>query len=301
PELHDIVREWRSVLDEYPESVMVAEAWVDSWADLAAYLRPGEFHQAFDFLFLQTPWTTVHIREAIDEALVHAESVGSVPTWALSNHDVVRHATRLSFPPDIDVRVWLLDGDRSIYDPDLGLRRARAASLLVLALPGSVYLFQGEELGLPEVIDLPIEVLQDPVWERSGRTLKGRDGARVPIPWANSGSSFGFGSEGSWLPQPEGWGRLSVEAQTGVAGSTLEMYRSALRIRNDIIGDDEAFCWLDVHGEVICFQRGEGLICLVNLGEDPVGVPAGDVLIESGPLQDGRVPADTAVWVRPSR
>ncbi|MFZ0625341.1 MAG: glycoside hydrolase family 13 protein [Acidimicrobiia bacterium] len=301
PELHDIVREWRSVLDEYPESVMVAEAWVDSWADLAAYLRPGEFHQAFDFLFLQTPWTTVHIREAIDEALVHAESVGSVPTWALSNHDVVRHATRLSFPPDIDVREWLLEGDRSIYDPDLGLRRARAASLLVLALPGSVYLFQGEELGLPEVIDLPIEVLQDPVWERSGRTLKGRDGARVPIPWANSGSSFGFGSDGSWLPQPDGWGRLSVEAQTGVAGSTLEMYRSALRIRNDIAGDDEVFRWLDVPGEVICFQRSEDLICLVNLGEEPVGVPAGDVLIGSGPLQDGRVPADTAVWVRPSR
>lgn len=301
PELHDIVREWRSVLDEYPESVMVAEAWVDSWDHLGAYLRPGEFHQAFDFLFLQTPWAPLEIRQAIVDALGHATAVGSVPTWTLSNHDVVRHATRLCFPPGIDARSWLLNGDRSIYDPEVGLRRARAATLLVMALPGSVYVFQGEELGLPEVIDLPIGALQDPVWERSGRTLKGRDGSRVPIPWKESGKSFGFGSNGSWLPQPQGWGRFSVESQTGAAASTLEMYRSALAIRSGLVNDDESVRWLGAPPGVISFQSGDELVCLVNFGDDPVPAPEGEALIESGPLVDGQVPTDTAVWIRPIR
>jgi alpha-glucosidase len=165
--LHDIVREWRRVIDEYPDAVLTAEAWVDGWERRALYLRPDEYHQAFEFDFMEAPWKVPRLREIIDAALIGASGVGAVPTWVLSNHDIVRQATRYGLPQDVLAGDWLLDGDRSLLDPELGLRRARAASLLMLALPGSAYLYQGEELGLPEVHDLPPEVLQDPTWSRS--------------------------------------------------------------------------------------------------------------------------------------
>ncbi|HEY7822000.1 MAG TPA: alpha-amylase family glycosyl hydrolase, partial [Acidimicrobiia bacterium] len=187
PELHEIVKGWRRVLDDYEGSVMIAEAWLPDWSQLVDYLRPGEYHQAFDFLFLQSPWDARAMRESVQEALEATASVGKIPTWVLSNHDVVRHATRYALPQDVEAKKWLLDGDRSLLDPDKGLRRARAAALLMLALPGSVYLYQGEELGLTEVHDLPPGVLDDPMWERSGHAEKGRDGCRVPVPWSRRG------------------------------------------------------------------------------------------------------------------
>jgi alpha-glucosidase len=297
PELHRVVREWRAVLDEYPGTVMVAEAWVDSWERLAEYLRPDEFHQTFDFDFLMAPWSASAMRESIANALAAAAVVGSIPTWVLSNHDVVRHATRYGLPDDIDAREWLLDGDRELLDADLGLRRARAATLLMLALPGSVYLYQGEELGLPEVHDLPPAVLDDPVWTRSGHVLKGRDGCRVPIPWTIDGRSFGFGSNGSWLPQPGNWGSLSVEAQEDVEGSTLEMYRAALQLRRRLFVGDEALEWVDAGEEVIVIRRGGGTTVIVNFGTRPVPLPAGDALLASGDLEHGSLPPDTAVWL----
>ena len=296
-EVHDIVREWRKVLDEYEGTVMVGEAWVDSWARLALYLRPDEYHQVFDFEFLMTPWDRAAMQKAIQSALNGAGVVGSVPSWVLSNHDVVRHPTRYGLPQDLDARVWLLDGDRSLLDETLGLRRARGAALLMLALPGSVYLYQGEELGLPEVHDLPLGVLDDPVWERTGHTMKGRDGCRVPIPWLIDGASYGFGAGGSWLPQPAGWAQRSVRAQDGVPGSTLELYRAALRLRREHVIGANGLHWLDLGDDVLAFRRGDYLIVVVNVGDGPIPVPDGEVLLVSDDLVDGMMPAGTAAWI----
>lgn len=298
PGIHQIVEEWRSVLDEYDDSVMIAEAWLPTWDQLLDYIRPDEYHQTFDFFFLQAPWAAKEIRDTVSEALEATARVGKIPTWVLSNHDVVRHATRYGLPEGVEAKKWLLDGDRSLLDADKGLRRARAAILLMLALPGSVYLYQGEELGLPEVHDLPEGALHDPVWERSGHTEKGRDGCRVPIPWEREGQSFGFCPGGSWLPQPEGWGELSVEAQDGVADSTLELYRAGLRIRTERLVADEELDWIDSGPGALGFRRGGGVICVVNYDETPIPLPAGRPLISSAPLADGTVPPDTAVWVQ---
>jgi alpha-glucosidase len=295
-EVHEIVREWRAVLDEYPESVMIAEAWVPSWERLARYLRPGEYHQAFDFHFLVSPWDATEIRTRTAVAIESAAAVDSVPTWVLSNHDVVRHATRYGLPQDIDSKEWLAIGDRSLLDPERGLKRARAAILLMLALPGSVFLYQGEELGLPEVHDLPPEVLDDPFWERSGHKEKGRDGCRVPLPWSTDGPSFGFGSDGPWIPQPEDWGKLSVESQDGVEGSTLELYRLALRTRKERF-HTASVEWLGTDSEVLTFRRGAGVTCIVNFGAVSVPLPEGRVLLASEPIPDRSLPTDVAVWM----
>jgi alpha-glucosidase len=297
PELHQIVRQWRSVIDEYEDSVMVAEAWLPDWANLASYVRPGQYHQTFDFLFLLSPWEPEAMRKAAEDALAATASAGAVPTWVLSNHDVVRHATRYALPQDVVAKTWLLDGDRALLDPARGLRRARAATLMMLALPGSVFLYQGEELGLPEVHDLPEAVLDDPTWERSGHTQKGRDGCRVPLPWTRDGTAFGFGDDGAWLPQPETWGELSVEAQEGVEGSTLEMYRIAIRMRGELLEDDEDLEWLDFGPNTLGFRRGSGVVCVVNFGPGTGSLPDGEILIASGPLAGEGIPVDTAIWV----
>ncbi len=298
PEVHGIIREWRQILDAHgDDTMMVAEAWVASLERLARYVRPGEYHQAFDFAFLETPWDASALREVVAASLRVMGGVGSVPTWVLSNHDVVRHTTRLGLPDHVAAKKWLLDGDRTLYDPALGLRRARAAIVLMLALPGSVYLYQGEELGLPEVHDLPHDMLDDPVWTRSRGTEKGRDGCRVPLPWTVDGPSFGFGSGSSWLPQPAGWGDLSVEAQDGRPGSTLELYRSALRIRRRRLTADVDLAWEEAPDGVVAFRRGSGVRCVVNLGRHSVALPPGEIILASEPVDDRRLPTDTAVWL----
>jgi alpha-glucosidase len=277
--------------------MMVAEAWVENWERLAAYLRRDEYHQAFDFDFLEAAWDAAALRSSIERSLTGATSVGSIPTWVLSNHDVVRQATRYALPAGVDAKQWLLGGDRSLLDEAAGRARARAAALLMLALPGSAYLYQGEELGLPEVYDLPTEVLDDPVWLRSGHTRKGRDGCRVPLPWTATGSSYGFGRSGSWLPQPTTWAGLAVATQAGVAGSTLELYRAALRIRTERLIHDELLTWIDHGPDVIAFRRGSGVTCVVNLGDDPITLPAGRVLLATADVGDGLLPGDTAAWI----
>jgi alpha-glucosidase len=251
----------------------------------------------FNFNYLLAPWSRDALRESVEVAMKATTRAGALPTWVLSNHDVVRHVTRYGLPQELDARTWLLDGDRALLDHDLGSVRARAAILLMLGLPGSVYLYQGEELGLPEVHDLPIEVLDDPVWEKSGHTLKGRDGSRVPVPWSIDGASFGFGDDGSWLPQPEGWGHFSAEAQAGIEGGILELYRAAIQIRRNLMTEDATFEWLDLGPEVIAFRRGSEAMVIVNFGSDPITLPKTDVLISSNDLVDGRLPGDTAVWI----
>jgi alpha-glucosidase len=216
----------------------------------------------------------------------------------LSNHDVVRHASRLVLPPGTDDNAWLLSGGRApAIDEAAGLRRARAATLLMLALPGSSYVYQGEELGLPEVADLPVEVLQDPIWEQTGRVRKGRDGCRVPLPWTTTGPSYGFGPGGAWLPQPPSFAAYAVEAQDGAEGSTLELYRRALRLRRKLLEGEELHWTPGLPDGVLGFSRSDGWRCLANLSGTAVELPPGEVLIGSAPLEDGRLGPDTTVWL----
>ncbi|MER5437469.1 glycoside hydrolase family 13 protein [Streptomyces sp. NPDC002790] len=295
--VHDIYRSWRTILDEYDsDRIFVAEAWTPTVERTANYVRPDELHQAFNFQYLGAPWDAEGLREIIDSSLDAMRPVGAPATWVLSNHDVTRHATRYANPPGgTQIRT---PGDR-----ELGLRRARAATLLMLALPGSAYIYQGEELGLPDVTDLPDEVRQDPSYFRAEGQDGFRDGCRVPIPWTRTGPSYGFGDGGSWLPQPDTWGELSVEAQTGDPESTLEMYRSALALRRTTpgLGAGDGVKW---HGDapqgVLHFER-PGFACTVNTTDTAVRLPApGTVLLASEPVTvpDGAIdlPADTTVW-----
>ncbi|MBO0656703.1 glycoside hydrolase family 13 protein [Streptomyces triculaminicus] len=283
--VHEIHRAWRRLLDSYPgQRIGVAEAWAPTSERLALYVRPDELHQAFNFQFLTCDWGARPMREVIDESLAATLSVGAPTTWVLSNHDVVRHATRYG-----------------AGDGELGLRRARAAALLMLALPGSVYVYQGEELGLPEVVDLPDEVRQDPAFFRGDGQDGTRDGCRVPLPWSGGQAPFGFGPGGSWLPQPEAWAALSVEAQSGDPRSTLELYRSAMALRRELpgLGDGE-MTWLDAPEGVLAFSR-PGFVCTLNTldGEATLPVPGRPVLATEALEFSGgtvRIPANTCVW-----
>ena len=305
-EVHEVYRGWRKVSDTYAgDRAFVAEAWVDDPARLALYTRPDELHTAFNFNFVRAAWDADELRRTIDVSTAAATEVGAPTTWVLSNHDVTRHATRYA---RLDRTGGGVADDERVrpdtpLDPELGLRRARAAVLLLLGLPGSAYVYQGEELGLPEVVDLPEEVLADPIWERSGHRLRGRDGCRVPVPWEREGPSLGFGDGAPWLPQPADWADRSVQAQQGDDGSTLELYRSALRLRRELLGGGDLE-WLDSPAGSLVFRRrtpaGE-VLCAVNLDTQPIDLPAYDrVLLASVPL-DGdhpeRLPGDAAVWL----
>ncbi|MFF7970640.1 alpha-amylase family glycosyl hydrolase [Streptomyces sp. NPDC007905] len=298
-EVHEIYRDWRKIFDAYtPPRTAVAEAWVPD-ARRALYARPDELGQAFNFEYLQARWDVDELREVITGSLDAARAAGASATWVLSNHDVVRHASRLVLPAGTDENAWLLSGGRApAIDREAGLRRARAATLLMLALPGSSYVYQGEELGLPEVADLPTEVLQDPIWEQSGHVRKGRDGCRVPLPWTTTGPSYGFGPGAAWLPQPASFASYAVEAQAGVEGSTLELYRTALRLRRKLL-EGETLTWTpDAPAGVLDFTRTETWRCVTSLGAEPLPLPPGEVLLASAPLpEEGVLPPDTTVWL----
>ncbi len=296
-ELHPIYQSWRRTLDEYGDRMMVAEASVHA-TQRPLYVRPDEFHQAFDFDLLDATWNARDFTAIIDHAVDAAAAVGSNPTWVLSNHDVMRHPTRYGLPSGTDLETWSLTGPHDLFDRASGSRRARAAALVTLALPGSTYVYQGEELGLHEVWNLPIDVLDDPVWRRSGHTEKGRDGCRVPIPWTIDGPSFGFGAVASWLPQPVEFGAVSVAAQVADPGSTLHLYRHAIRLRQEWMCSDEEIELLDLGPDVLAFTRGSGARCVVNMGSAPMTIPTGTVLIASDPV-GGELPSDTAVWLAP--
>ena len=278
--VHEIYREWRKVADEYdPPRIFCGETWVPSPERLARYQRPDELHTSFNFGYLEAGWNADAMRTSIDDTIANHAKVGAPPTWVLSNHDVVRHRTRMA-PVD----------DEGGVDLDRGLRRARAATLFTLALPGSMYLYQGEELGLPEVTDLADEVRQDPAWLRSGGTDGTRDGGRVPIPWSGDAPSYGFGpGAASWLPQPAEWADLSVERERGVEGSTWEMYRAALSVRRAVGALGEGpLEWLDHMGGVLAIRRvAEGsppVVALINLNNATVHLPVDwgtDVLVAS--------------------
>ncbi|MGC4771115.1 glycoside hydrolase family 13 protein [Micromonospora sp. DT44] len=297
--VHEVYRQWRQVLDSYPgERVLVAEAWVEPAERLARYVRPDEMHQAFNFEYLLAAWSAPAQYAVITRSLEATDSVGAPTTWVLSNHDVVRHASRLGLA---------IGGGRpngiGIGDPQpdaaLGLRRARAATLLMLALPGSAYLFQGEELGLPEHTTMPDEARQDPTWARSGHTQRGRDGCRVPIPWEADAPSYGFGpTDASWLPQPPSWAEYALDRQREVPGSTYELYRAALRLRRAHALGRGTLEWLSSGDETLVFRNGDVTV-LTNFGDAPVPVPPNaEVLATSAPLNEDTIPTDVTVWLR---
>jgi alpha-glucosidase len=287
-EVHEVYRAWRRVSNSYPgERTFVAEAWVHTPEQLARYLRPDELHTAFNFNFLLAPWDAPAMRAAIDQSMHALGRVGAPATWVLSNHDVTRHVTRYG-------------------DGELGTRRARAATLLVLALPGGAYVYQGEELGLPEVTDLPDAVRQDPTFFRTGGAERGRDGCRVPLPWSGDAPPFGNGPSGSrpWLPQPADWAKLTVERQAADPASMLTLYRTALHLRRELpaLGDGD-LAWVE-HGDtqVLAFRREPGFLCVVNAGDKPISVSEAlvgnrEVVLASAPLDTpGSIPPATAVW-----
>ena len=300
--VHEIYRAWRRVADgQAPPRILLGEVHASSPARVARYLRPDELHGAFNFHFLRSPWDAARLRAVIDETLASHAAVGAAPTWVLSNHDETRHVTRYG-RPFTGIRERLLDDGQPV-DEALGTRRARAAVLLLLGLPGSAYLYQGEELGLPEVEDLPEAALRDPVWTRSGHAIRGRDGCRVPLPWSGTAPPFGFGPPGStpWLPPPASWAERSLEAQSEDPGSMLALYRRALALRNGHPGlAGETFAWLPAPDGVLLFERDDGLRCAVNLSGAPVPLPASrTTLLRSDAADAGdpdALPPDAAAW-----
>ncbi len=306
--VHEIYRKWRKILDSYPGNRMaVAEAWVSPASRIALYLRPDELANSFNFDFLTSLWDVHELKRNIDLSLKAIKEVGAPASWVFNNHDVVRSVDRfaLGLQPGRGETTFDRHGDVTKLDLELGIRRARAGALLMLALPGGAYIYQGEELGLPEVRDIPEDRLEDPRWLMSNRTDKGRDGCRVPIPWNNDpNSAFGFstnidiGTQGSWLPQPSWWGNFAVSAQEGNESSTLELYRKALGIRahESGLGDGEME-WLDLGEKVLAFKRAGNFACIINFG-DPFTLPAGEVLLSSVEFSGDQLPSDCGVWMR---
>jgi alpha-glucosidase len=303
-DVHDIYRSWRAIADEYPARVLIGEIWVPDAVRLARYVGPGELHTVFNFPYLSCPWDAGQLREVIDNTLALHAPVGAPATWVLSNHDVDRVVSRYGRADtafSLQQRAYF---HAFPVDLELGTRRARAAALLTMALPGSVYVYQGEELGLWEVQDIPDERRQDPIWRRTGGADPGRDGSRVPLPWSGQESPFGFSPAGAsgepWLPQPKEWRDLTVEAESANAASMLALYREALRIRRaePALGDGP-MTWLPSADGVLAFDRGLSIRCVANLSAGPVGLPPHTALIlASGPLAGGLLPPDTSVWLR---
>jgi alpha-glucosidase len=279
PSVHEIHRGIRTVVDDYPGAVTVGEVWVMDNLRWAEYLRPDELHLGFNFRLTKIDFDATEIHDAIQNSLAATAIENAIPTWTLSNHDVGREVTRYG-------------------GGEIGLRRARAMAMVMLALPGAVFIYNGEELGLPDV-QLPDEVLQDPTWERSGRTERGRDKCRVPIPWSGDASPFGFSSSAdTWLPMPAEWATLTVEKESADPNSTLSFFQRIIELRkqrSEFDGDEVH--WLTAPRNALTFRRPGGLMCALNAGRRPIALPRGELMLASAPLVDGKLPPDAAAWL----
>jgi alpha-glucosidase len=307
-DVHDIYRSWRVIADVAGDRMLVGEVWLPDPERLARYVAPGELHTVFNFPYLTCPWDAAALREVIEQTLALNAPMGAPATWVLSNHDVDRPVSRYGRADthfDLARRRYLHNFP---VDLTLGTRRARAAALLTMALPGSVYVYQGEELGLWEVQDIPDDQRQDPIWHRTNGEDPGRDGCRVPLPWSGTEPPFGFSPAGAahepWLPQPKEWRDITAAAEQASQDSMLCLYTEALRIRRSL----EAFrtgelTWREAPDGVLSFHRGTGVgdtgvHCIANLSSAPVDLPPGaTVLLASGPLADGQLPPDTTAWL----
>ncbi len=292
--LHEIYRSWRKIADSYPgERVLVGEMWLPDMSRAARYLRRDELHSAFNFDFLVCQWDAGRFRDVIERTLRAHDEVDAPASWVLSNHDVTRHITRYGRAGDTGFSF----ADRlhgTPVDLELGTRRARAAALLTLALPGGMYVYQGEELGLWEIEDIPDDLREDPVFKRTGGADPGRDGCRVPMPWSGSEPPFGFGAS-AWLPQPPVWSSYTAEAQSADPSSMLSLYRAGLRLREKL--PTAGLEWISVAPGVLAFKREPGFTFMLNFSASPVPLPPGEVQLASGPVTD-TLPTDTAVWLR---
>jgi alpha-glucosidase len=278
--VHAIHRNIRRVMNDYPEAVTIGEVWVFDNASWAEYLRADELHLGFNFRMVRAEFDITEIYGSIENTLDAAALENATPTWTLENHDVVRAPSRYG-------------------GGTVGLDRARAMALVTLALPGAVFLYNGQELGLANV-ELPDEALRDPTWERSGHTVRGRDGCRIPIPWRGDTPPFGFSTSiDTWLPMPPEWQSLTVERQLLNAESTLSFFQHALELRRSRIefaGD--SIVWLDVPRGALAFARGDdGLHCALNTGSQPIPLPYGEPILTSAPLVDGELPPNAAAWL----
>jgi glycosidase len=306
PEIHAIYRTWRSLLDSYPADTFpgprgaVAEIWFDRMDEVLPYLVPDGLPQVFNFRLMRVPWVLPELRAVIDEGRQIARAGGSTP-WVLGNHDITRLVSRLG----VDQGLITTPTDEwrrgtAPVDVALGTARARAAALLLFALPGSAYLYQGDELGLPEDFTIPADRREDPTYHRTEGAAVGRDGCRVPLPWSGSAPPYGFADRPvrTWLPQPD-WSAMTVAAQTAQPDSMLTLYRTALRLRREhpALGDGDLE-WLDLGDDVLAFAREPGFVFVLNMGDHAIDLPAGhEILLASHPLPDGLLPPDSAVWL----
>ena len=300
-DLQEIYRSWRRIAESYgPDRALIGEIWLPDAERFARYLRPDVLHTAFNFDFLAAPWDAERLRSSIETTVEVHNRVGAPATWVLSNHDVTRPVTRYGRADtafSFETKRFGTPTDRAT-----GTRRARAAAMLAMALPGAFYLFQGEELGLPEVEDIPLDRLQDPMYARSGGVDPGRDGCRVPMPWSGGEPPYGFSPRPveTWLPQPKDWALLTAEAQSADPQSMLSLYRKALLIRrtNPELGDGP-MTWLDAPEGVLSFRRGGLFACVTNLSSEEIVLPANDqIWLASAQLEGGRLPTDSTVWLR---
>ena len=306
--VHDIYRSWRKIFDSYPgDRMAVAEAWVSPASRIARYVRPDELQNSFNFEMLTTHWKAKEIKKKINHSIEALAEVGAPTSWVFNNHDVVRSVDRLDLGLTNHGDTTLSrQGDPAKFNIERGTLRARSAALMMLALPGGAYMYQGEELALPEVRDIPESRLTDPRWKMSGHMDRGRDGCRVPLPWSsNPAGAFGFSNDDSltpdaaWLPQSPWWGKFSVDSQDGVDSSTLTMYREALAIRKaeQGLGDGEME-WVEAGADVVAFERAGDFACYINFGKE-ISLPVNSqVLVASGAVHGHKLPTDTAVWLR---
>ena len=332
--VHEVYRDWRRVLDSYDhEPMMVAEAWVAPLSRMFRYVRPGEMHQTFNFTYLMAGWDAASLTHAIDRSFEQAGRVGAPNTWVLSNHDTVRHASRYGLADPSSYPAGITAEDEQ-PDEAVGRRRARAAAMVELGLPGSAYIYQGDELGLPEHTTLAAEHRQDPYFFRTDGKEPGRDGCRIPLPWAADEPSYGFstpadgdgpasaaeGVAAPWLPQPASFRALAADRQVGVEGSVFELYRRLLQIRGELDLGTGTFAWSEHHDPtrgVLAFTVTSGggrhlgsgepipartVLVMANLSTEPVDLPANHSralfsLEEAEAVQDGRLAHDAAAWL----
>jgi alpha-glucosidase len=300
--VHDIIRGWRKLLNRYDDRAMCAEAWVLPLSRMAKWVREDEYHQTFNFGYLETPWERNALEKVVVESLREFGNVGAPSTWVLSNHDTIRHTSKYGVP-SIPLHGQGIGPDSEQPDEAMGLRKARAASAFMLGLPGGAYIYQGEELGLPEHTMLEGKYRQDPTWFRTNGEKVGRDGCRVPLPWeANGGPSFGFNTTGkSWLPAPASFKRYARDVQEGVAGSTLELYKRLIKERKEFaLGSGEFRFAPEYSSDSTLAYINNGVLVISNFGPDSVNVPAGKLLVttQHDLTVEGVLEHDQTAWIK---
>ena len=299
-EVHEVFKTWRTLFNQYnPPRVAVAEAWANP-ENIHRYASPDELGQAFNFDLLLADFDASTYREIVTRNIDAAKRYGSSSTWVFSNHDLVRPATRYGLPIGTDLVAFKnSNGTSASLDIVRGINASIAAQMFALALPGCTYLYQGEELGLPEALEIPEEQIQDPQFLKNNKLDKGRDGCRVPLPWSKSAPSFGFGSGGAHLPQPSNFAEYSVEAESGVAGSPLEIFRTALALRRELVTAEEMIWHETDNPDLLHFSRPNGWHCLTNFGQIEIALPTDlEVIHSSQPLTGRYLPGATTVWLR---